>query len=243
MNNPLRDIINLLFPPQCIICGAVLPDGMPDICSECRIEIPLTEYWNSRTNPVSEMFAGHFPVETASAYFFYINYGRWRDLIHTFKYRNGWRMARLLGEWYGEAFRQSGNYDDVDVIVPIPLHPLKKLKRGYNQSEYIAQGIAAKLERPLETRAIRRHTNNRSQARQHHSERWRNVEGIFDVKNIRLLAGRHVLLVDDVLTTGATITSCAETIVRSVPDVRISIVTLACVANSRTEHIASAHVD
>ena len=120
-----------------------------------------------------------------------------------------------------------GLYDDVEVVVPVPLHLRKRLKRGYNQSEYLAEGIAAELGVGVDRRSVVRRRNNPSQALSRKSDRWANVEGVFGVRHPERLAGRHILLVDDVFTTGATIVSCAETILRSVPGCRISIAALA----------------
>ena len=120
-----------------------------------------------------------------------------------------------------------GLYAGVDVVVPVPLHLRKRLHRGYNQAEYIARGIAESLGVPVDVHSVRRHRHNPSQALKEHRQRWENVRGIFSVRRPGRLCGKHILLVDDVLTTGATVTSCAEAILAAVPDVRISIAVLA----------------
>lgn len=148
-------------------------------------------------------------------------------MVHDFKYRSGWSLATEMGHWYGRELAEAGLYGDVDVVVPVPLHFLKRIKRGYNQSEYIARAIAQTLALPVDTRNVVRRVHNSSQTRRAKSERWENVEGIFAVRHAERLSGRHILLVDDVLTTGATIISCAEAIYRAVPDCRLSIATIA----------------
>jgi ComF family protein len=132
-----------------------------------------------------------------------------------------------MGRWYGEVLRESGEYDDVDVIVPIPLHPKKILKRGYNQSFYIAKGIAKELGSVVDSRSVKRVVNNPSQTTKSGTMRWQNVERIFRVSHPEHLHGKHILIVDDVLTTGATISSCVTAISALVPDCRISIASLA----------------
>ena len=144
-----------------------------------------------------------------------------------FKYRGAWRTARAMGEWYGRCLKESGLYDDVEVVVPLPLHPVKRCRRGYNQSEYIAEGIAAQLGVEVDRRSVRRKRNTESQALKARRDRARNVEDAFAVVRPGRLAGRHVLLVDDVFTTGSTMLSCAGEILRSAPGCRISIAALA----------------
>jgi len=128
-----------------------------------------------------------------------------------------------MGAWYGGELAAGGLYAGVDVVVPVPLHLRKRLHRGYNQAEYIARGIAESLGVPVDVHSVRRHRHNPSQALKEHRQRWENVRGIFSVRRPGRLCGKHILLVDDVLTTGATVTSCAEAILAAVPDVRISI--------------------
>jgi ComF family protein len=225
--NPLRDIAALFFPPVCAACGKPLPPDGGFLCSYCRWEIPLTRFWERGDNPMAERLRAHIPVVEASAFYFFAHGSGFRDLIHDFKYRGRWRPARQMGAWYGAELAASGRYAGVDLVVPVPLHLRKRLSRGYNQSEYIARGIASALGTPVDTRSVARTVDTRSQATRKGPERWDNVENIFRVRRPRALAGRHLLLVDDVLTTGATLLSLARAILDAAPDARISIATLA----------------
>lgn len=225
--SPLTDIRRLFFPPVCAACGRGLTDQDDFLCNYCRWEIPLTNFWRKPDNPVTAIFHGHLPVVNASAFYFFVSNSNFRDLIHDFKYHNNWLLARKMGEWYGAELASSQLYADIDLIVPVPLHIRKKIKRGYNQSEYIAEGISKATGFPLDAKSVRRSTHNTSQTRRRKSERWQNVEGIFAVHKPDALRGKHLLLVDDVLTTGATIISLGETILKAVPDCRLSVATLA----------------
>jgi ComF family protein len=223
--NPLRDIASLFFPPVCAACGSPLADPRALLCNRCQWDIPLTRYWERDDNPLAERLREHIPVVRAAAFYFFAHQSPFRDLVHDFKYRGRWRPALRMGEWFGDELAPF--YGDVDVIVPVPLHLRRRLKRGYNQSEYIARGIGMALGKPVDTRSVVRTRHTRSQAAQRGGDRWDNVEGIFGVRRPSTLAGRHVLLVDDVLTTGATILSLAEAVLRAVPDCRVSIAALA----------------
>ncbi len=223
----LSDLWILLFPPHCAVCGEPLAQGERTICTLCRIMAPLTGYCTEEENPVRERCSAQLPIHRASAHLFFVHGSGWRRLIHSFKYRGMWRTAREMGRWYGATLRESGLYDDLDLVVPLPLHPFKRIRRGYNQSEYIAEGIARTLGVPLARHAVRRCRNTPSQSLKPHRERAANVEGAFVVPRAGELAGRHILLVDDVMTTGATLLSCAEAILAAAPDCRISIAVLA----------------
>ena len=222
-----KDIGALFLPDECPVCGGAMPEGASVVCTSCRWEAPLTNYWQQADNPVTRKFWGSVPVVNASSFLFFVRGSGFRELIHGFKYKGRWRQARDMGEWFGGELMECGLYSGVDVVVPVPLHLRKSLVRGYNQSEYIARGIAGQLGVPVDTKSIRRHRHNPPQAQKEHKDRWENVKGIFSVRRPSALAGKHILLVDDVLTTGATITSCAESIIAAVPGCRISIVTLA----------------
>ncbi len=227
MSNPLKDIAVLFFPRVCPSCGRVIGSGEGFLCTACQWEMPLTGFETQADNPVARRFWGLVPVRNATAFLWFADGSGFRRVVHSFKYGGRWALARDMGRWFGRVLADTDAYAGVDAIVPVPLHWRKVLKRGYNQSEYIAKGMSRSMDVPLETGAVVRRVNNRSQTQTAtHSERWDNVEGIFKVTRPDRLAGKHILLVDDVLTTGATIGSCAEAIAGTVPDVRLSIATL-----------------
>lgn len=227
LSDLLRDAASLVLPRTCPVCGAPLKPGERDFCTLCRLTAPLTGYWGEADNPVLRKFWGHVPVVRASGFLFYVHGSGWRRMIHGFKYRGAWRPARMMGEWYGGCLAESGLYGDIDTVVPLPLHPFKYVRRGYNQSEYIAEGIAGRLGVGVDRSSVCRSRNTASQALRSRQERADNVEGAFAVRRPERLAGRHLLLVDDVLTTGSTLTACAQAVVQAVPDCRISIAALA----------------
>ncbi len=222
------EIFHLFFPERCPACGKALPESVSFLCPSCQWEIPLTEYCFEHDNPVARKFWGMIPIEEASSMFFFSSHGLYRNLIHRFKYRGQWNICKRMGIWFGKELRKSGLYNTVDVVIPVPLHPRRLFHRGYNQSEYLAQGIAESLGKQTETHCLIRKRYNRSQTKTHNrKDRWENVVGIFAVRHPEKLEGKHILLVDDVLTTGSTLTVCAETLLKHVTSCRISIATLA----------------
>lgn len=222
-----HDLEALFFPPRCPVCQRELNSGSRMVCTRCLAEAPLTHFWLAPDNPLTRSFWGLLPVEQASALLYFSAHSGWRRLIHDFKYHHQWRLALEMGRWYGAELAESDLYHSIDRVIPIPLHWRKRLLRGYNQSEYLAQGIAEKLGVECDLRSVRRHRNNPSQAQRSREERWQNVEGIFSVRHPERLAGKHLLLVDDVLTTRATLISCGEAILKAVPDCRLSVAVLA----------------
>lgn len=164
LSSLLRDVAALFFPPRCPVCGQMLAQGEHTVCTLCRATAPLTGFWRQADNPVLGRCRDMLPVERASGLLYYVHGSGWRELIRGFKYRGAWRTARAMGEWYGRCLKESGLYDDVEVVVPLPLHPVKRCRRGYNQSEYIAEGIAAQLGVEVDRRSVRRKRNTESQA-------------------------------------------------------------------------------
>ena len=227
LRNALRAIGSLLFPSGCIVCGEHVTASMHGICTRCRYDIPLTNYWTNHDNPVKELFAGKVPIVEGSSFFFFSGHSLWRTLIHRFKYGGRWRIAYEMGRWYGSELKASGLYDDIDVVVPVPLHWRKLLSRGYNQSTYLAEGIAHSMSVGVDSHTLRRHRNNPSQARRKGSDRWQNVEDLFSVRNPHRLKDKHILIVDDVLTSGATLSSAISALLDATPNCRISVATLA----------------
>ena len=233
----LLDVMSLIMPRTCLACGRVLLENEGSICLVCRYNIPLTGFSKRKENPVKLLFDNRLPVEAATALFWFIGGTDWQGIVHKFKYAGRWFFAQKMGEWLGEELRDSGNFEDIDVIVPIPLHFRRRLKRGYNQSEQIAIGVARQMGVKCDFRSVRRRSYNDSQTTKSRSERWDNVESIFEVRKVDRLRGRHILLVDDVLTTGATMSSCAAEIIKACDgDVRISIASLSVSKRIVKEH-------
>ena len=227
VGNILNAFSTLILGDGCMICGGYAEDREHRICTKCRISIPLTNYVLEEDNPIKERFSAFAPISRASALYFYDVDPMWREVIHRCKYRGQWKLAYNMGRWYGAILRESGLYDDIDVIVPIPLHPIKRIKRGYNQSYYVAKGISRELGVGVDNSSIKRVVNNPSQTTKSGTMRWQNVEHIFKVRHPERLRHKHILIVDDVLTTGATISSCITAIYDGVRDCRISIASLA----------------
>lgn len=226
LSDIFRDILSLVTPRVCPVCGEPLHGGDAVVCTSCEVMAPLTYFWLEQHNAMSSRFWGLLPIERASALFWYIEGSPWRKVIHNFKYNGRWRVAYDMGRWYGALLKEGGMFADVDVVVPVPLHWRRLLGRGYNQSEYLARGIARELGVECDTGSVRRCRYNMSQVSRSVAERWNNVEDIFKVRHAGRLKGKHILLVDDVFTTGATIMSLGSEILSKVDGARLSVAVL-----------------
>jgi ComF family protein len=220
------DFISLLFPRLCYACGNHLVRNENIICTECYVVIPRTGYHSEKENPVAQLFWGRCLLEKAAAFSYYNKGSRIRKLIHNLKYKGIKEIGFELGRIYGLTLKSSGFTDDIDLIIPVPLHPSKKRKRGFNQSEIISDGIADATGLPLNVTSLVRATSSETQTKRSRYERWINVEGIFKVTDAGPLKGKHILLVDDVITTGSTIESCANELFKT-EGVKVSVVALA----------------
>ena len=220
------DFISLLFPRLCYACGDHLLRNENLICTECYIIIPRTNFHLQVENPVAQLFWGRCFIEKAAAFSYYNKGSRIRNLIHSLKYRGIKEIGYELGRIYGLSLKSSGFTNEIDMIIPVPLHPTKKRIRGFNQSDFISSGIADTTGLPSEINLLVRTTVSSTQTKRSRYDRWTNVEGIFSVTNPELIAGKHLLLVDDVITTGSTIESCANELLK-VEGVKVSVVALA----------------
>jgi ComF family protein len=210
----------------CEICNTSLVAGEQVVCSHCRIDFPLTRNWNERGNAVEKIFWGRVPVAAAASYFFFSRGSKYRVLLHKLKYKGRDDIGIMLGQWFGNELAACSIFSDIDVIIPVPLHPKKQKSRGYNQSEKICIGLSAAMHKPVDTKTLVRAEFTNTQTKKNRMERWHNVSAVFAVNNAEMLNNKHILLVDDVLTTGATLEACCNAIL-SETDCKISIATLA----------------
>lgn len=221
-----NDFLGLFFPNTCAVCGTALIEGEETICLLCRVKIPKTNFHSDRDNKVERRFFGKLPLVEASSFFHFSKGNKYRHLIHLLKYKDRQDVGVYLGKLAGIDLLKAGTFSDIDCIIPIPLHPKKERKRGYNQAECIAIGLSEVLQKPVETKGVRRTKANVTQTKKNVIQRWKNVQEIFELNDVSRIEGKHILLVDDVLTTGATMEACAKIILQA-DGVKISLFTLA----------------
>lgn len=220
-------IINLLFPEVCASCGNLLLKGEETVCTTCRYLLPKTRYELNPENPLAVGFFGQMPFNAVMSEFFFSKSGHVQALIHGLKYHGAKENGIFLGREIGRSIKDAPAFQDIDFIIPIPLHPKKLKIRGYNQSMVIAQGIGEETGVPIAADCLVRKVFTATQTKKSREERWQNVKDIFDVVNVSKIEGKHVLLVDDVLTTGATLMSAGKALY-NVKDIKVSVATAAC---------------
>lgn len=225
-----KSLVNLLFPRVCAACGNLLLEGEETVCTTCRFLLPKTGYENNPNNPLAQIFFGQMPFNAVSAEFFFSKSGKVQHLIHGLKYNHCRENGIFLGREIGKSLLKAADYQGINYIIPIPLHPKKEKIRGYNQSHVIAEGISETMDIPIAEKCLVRKVFTDTQTKKSREERWNNVKDIFDVINPLQLTGNHVLLVDDVLTTGATLMSAGKALMQ-VEGIKISVVTAACAGN------------
>lgn len=177
--------------------------------------MPLTEYDFREENAVDRIFYGRIPVEKAASFLFYTEKGIVKNLIHYLKYRNQPQLGSFLGQWWGELLAESGLKDTIDCVVPVPLHPAKQRRRGYNQVVPFALSLAGKLEVPCLETALVKTANSKTQTRKDRWFRWQSSKELYRLQDPSLVAFKRVLLVDDVITTGATLEACARALLQA----------------------------
>ncbi len=222
----ISDVINLLFPKVCQGCGCQLKTQEEILCLKCLSKLPRTGFSKHVDNPVSEVFWGRVDLKSATSFLFFNKGGSVQHLIHLLKYKNKKETGVYLGKLFGFELKDSPHFRDIDVIIPVPLHPKKEQMRGYNQSYCIASGIGASMGKPVEKNNLIRVVHTTSQTKKSRYDRWKNVKGIFAVQQPETLLNKHVLLIDDVLTTGATLEASASVLLE-IEGVNVSVATLA----------------
>lgn len=222
----LNAAADMALPRVCPVCHQALDGDEQWLCRRCLAALPRTRYEETDFNTMEQHFAGKVPIERATAYFFYEKGSPYSSILHDIKYHHQPRMGRWLAARAVADMASSRFFDGIDVVTAVPLHRSKLAHRGYNQSEYLARGIAEALHVPLieVLKAVRPHS---TQTHKGAMERWQNIQGNYALKkNADRLAGKHILLVDDVITTGSTLTVCA-TALKTIPGTTVSLFTLA----------------
>ena len=205
-----KEIISLIYPHLCVSCGKSLHRAKWNICLSCRSTLPSTGFANQSVNPVMKLLWGKAEFSHASSCFYFRKKGKMQKLIHALKYKGNTKLGVELGKLMSKELMLSSAYKKIDLIVPLPLHPSKKMLRGYNQCDFLAEGISELMEKPVEYNGLRRIVATSSQTKKDHFERHRNVDQIFEIEKPEKFKNRTVLLVDDVITTGSTLASCAH---------------------------------
>ncbi len=206
----IQYLIQLLFPRVCISCNAPLMQNEQHLCSACLLDLPQTRFHIHPENILEKSFWGRLPVNRAYAFLYFKKGGATQHILHAIKYKGNTELAIFMGKMYGSILREAGIIPDA--VVAIPLHPGKQRKRGYNQSQLISQGIAEGLGIPDISIGIQRAKATETQTRKSRFDRWQNVEEVFVLSDSTLFENKHVLLIDDVITTGATIEACGQVI-------------------------------
>lgn len=214
MKNIFHSFLNLFFPDLCVVCNDRLTEGEQHICTDCLILLPRTNFHLQPDNRLEQFFAGRIPFQHIAAYAYFVKGGSIQSVIHELKYKRNPQIGTYIGQLCGENLRGSSFIADVDILVPVPLHPKREKERGYNQSLEICKGISEVTSIPIDSNTLIRKVNNKSQTKNSRFDRWKNVEDIFSITDSTAFQNKHILLVDDVITTGSTLESCAKEILK-----------------------------
>jgi len=216
----IEDLIRLFFPDHCLACDAVMPKNLETLCMRCRLNLPYTQHhFTPSENPIVLKFWGKVNLRYGIAYLKFYKGGKVQKLLHALKYQKQPQIGVLLGESYGEDLTAFELEKEFDFIIPLPLHPKKLRIRGYNQAACFGQGLAKAFEKPMYENILLKSTHTESQTRKSRINRWINVKETFvlDPDQQQLLRNKHVLLVDDVITTGSTLESAILVLQRANP--------------------------
>jgi ComF family protein len=220
------DLVALLFPNLCNGCGTPLFNSEHLICSKCIYDLPFTDYHTYAENRVAKQLWARVPLNAAMALLYFRKAGKVQNLIHHLKYKNQTEIGVILGKKLGERIKTSPLYAGIDLIIPVPLHPKKFKIRGYNQSKFIAEGISEALSIPFDEQSLLRVKSTESQTKKSRYSRYENMREVFKAFDNNTIANKHILLVDDVLTTGATLEACVLQLLENGAK-KVSIATLA----------------
>ncbi len=222
------DFFSLIFPRICAACGNSLWRHEEGICRSCEFHLPKTNFHFGKENPVTRLFTGRVEIETGAAFLYFNKGSKVQRLVHQLKYKGRKDIGIFLGELYGQSLKYAPHFNSAGAIVPVPLHRKKYMQRGYNQSEQFAIGLAGAMGIPVQRHLLARTKATETQTRKSRFSRYQNVREIFAVNDPVSWTGQHLLLVDDVITTGATLEACIQAL-HGIPGVKVSV---ACIATA-----------
>jgi len=226
MISPLDDIFNLFYPEQCAICKNQLVKGEKIICVSCITELPVTNFCNLKNNSVETSFYGRILIKEATSLFYFHKEGKVQKLIHQLKYKGNQQIGVVLGDWLGENMLESSRFNDLDAIITVPLHPKKLKKRGFNQLTKFGKSLSNKLQIPVIDDVLVKVFASQTQTKKSRFDRTTNVDEKFELLDHSILKNKHILLIDDIITTGATLEACSLALLHS-KNIKISIATMA----------------
>nr|WP_294904424.1 phosphoribosyltransferase family protein [uncultured Lacibacter sp.] len=220
------DFVRMLYPHNCAGCGSDLLETDQPICIHCYTNLPETNFAALPANPIEKIFYGRLDIEQATAGYYFSKRSVLQRLVHQLKYKGNTEVGHQLGIWLGQQLQKSNRFHSLDALIPLPLFAAKEKRRGYNQSTILCNGIAEVLQLPVLTNAVNRKRYTDTQTKKGRAERIKNVDESFALTEATLLSGKHVLLVDDVITTGATMEACGL-VVKQAAGLKLSIAALA----------------
>jgi ComF family protein len=219
-----NSILHILFPHVCDGCGSDIIDEESSLCMKCIVEMPETNFHLHASNPVEKIFWGRLPIISATAQYYFIKESLMQHLMHQLKYKGNKELGKQLGRLMGHDLQKTNRFKTVDYLVPLPLFPSKEERRGYNQATILCEGIAEVMNVEILRDAITRTQFTETQTRKGRIERWQNMEGKFELMKPEKIRDKNILLVDDVITTGATLEACGHELLQASP--KLSIATL-----------------
>ena len=222
----LNSLLHLFFPHICEGCGSDELDENSMLCAKCFSDLPETGFIGKKDNVVEKIFYGRIRVEHATSAFYFTKDSLMQRMMVQLKYKNNRAAGRYLGKLLGMQLQACPDYNDIDMIIPLPLNPRKQKKRGYNQAEEIANGMFTVWPKPVVTDIAYRQYFTETQTHKNRISRWQTMDGVFAIRDEQLLVGKHILLIDDVITTGATLEACGQAIL-AVEGTRLSIASVA----------------
>jgi len=226
LRDVFSDFATLFFPDYCLGCSSSLLKDEDVLCSKCLLDLPKTDYWLRDENPITKKFFGRLPLKHGSAFLRFRKEGIVQHLLHQLKYKNHPEVGQKLGKIFGNKLKSTNAV--FDLIVPLPLHPSRQRRRGYNQSAKIAEGLSESLQIPYKE-VCSRTVNTTTQTKKNRMERWENIHDVFVVKNPEQVQGKKILLVDDIITTGATLEACGQELIKA----GCSELSIACIAEAQ----------